>query len=70
MSLWKILCDISDGFIRFWLVGGDFNNILYIEERIGFRVNFNEISSFKNCFVYCVLKDLKYKGSKFTWNNN
>lgn len=70
MSLWKTLCDISDGSTRPWLVGGDFNNILHTEERIGSRVNSNETSPFKNCFVHCVLKDLKYKGSKFTWNSN
>lgn len=42
-----------------WLVGGDFNNILNIEERVGVFVIVNEISDFKNCLCFCYLFDIK-----------
>lgn len=64
----NFLC-INDILIIFWLVAGDFNNVLSIEERVGFIVIVNEISEFNNCFGYCKFFDLRYKGSFFIWNN-
>lgn len=32
-----------------WLVGGDFNNILNIEERVGAPVTVKEIGDFRDC---------------------
>lgn len=63
------MCDISDQTRGPWLVGGDFNNVLAYEERIGKLVTLLEITEFKNCVGHCGLEDLKYKGSLFTWNN-
>lgn len=37
----------------YWLIGGDFNNILNFDERVGVSVNVNEIRDFKECVGYC-----------------
>lgn len=43
-------------------MGGDFNNILNYEERIGAPVNANELSEFRNCVGHCNLGDMKHRG--------
>lgn len=52
MDLWKSLCDISHSIQCPWMVGGDFNNVLFPEERVGSQVSANEICDFKNCVRY------------------
>ncbi|KAM6563483.1 hypothetical protein CsatB_023481 [Cannabis sativa] len=52
-----------------WMVMGDFNDILLKEERIGKKVKFNAATDFIDCVGTCQLKDIKYSGSYYTWNN-
>lgn len=62
VSLWTTLNDISDKIQFPWMVGGDFNNVLHFDERVGSPVTALETRDFKNCIGHCGLLDLKYKG--------
>ncbi|XP_074299134.1 uncharacterized protein LOC141630168 [Silene latifolia] len=48
---------------------GDFNSILYMNERIGSIVTDAEVKDFQNCVDVCGLYDLVSNGAYFTWNN-
>ncbi|KAL9225926.1 hypothetical protein vseg_001800 [Gypsophila vaccaria] len=52
-----------------WLVVGDFNNILYPNERLGAPVHLFELTAFQQCVLDCNLKDMKAVGRLFTWTN-
>lgn len=66
---WDILCDISSWGNCFWIVGGDFNNVVNVEERVGVSVREAKIRDIRNCFGQCELIDMKYRGCFFIWNN-
>lgn len=54
-----------------WIVAGDFNNVLRVEEREGGNVpSVQEMQPFANCFTDCGLTDMRSRGRKFTWTNN
>lgn len=53
-----------------WLVGGDFNIILYEEEKYsGLQVYIREVEDFVGCINMCKLSDLEFNGSLYTWWN-
>ncbi|KAM6563648.1 hypothetical protein CsatB_023646 [Cannabis sativa] len=52
-----------------WMVLGDFNEILFKEERVGKRVKFLAANEFMDCVEACQIEDIKYSGSYYTWNN-
>ncbi|XP_030508996.2 uncharacterized protein LOC115723653 [Cannabis sativa] len=52
-----------------WIVLGEFDDILYKEERIGERVRHGNSNAFADCVSKCHLEDIKYSGSYFTWSN-
>ncbi|KAM6569088.1 hypothetical protein CsatB_017073 [Cannabis sativa] len=52
-----------------WMVMGDFNEILFKEERMGEMVKYNAANDFIDCVGICQLKDIKFGGSYYTWNN-
>ncbi|XP_074291134.1 uncharacterized protein LOC141617901 [Silene latifolia] len=53
-----------------WMVGGDFNNLLFPNERLGgAEVTLADIKPFQDCLHCCELVDIKAIGSFFTWNN-
>lgn len=47
---------------EFWVVVGDFNNVLGFGDRIGIRVLFYEYEYFKECRILMVLLILSLKG--------
>ena len=52
-----------------WLIGGDFNSILYASEKHGGVVrHFGVYSMFRQWFDGHKMFDLKFKGPKFTWS--
>lgn len=66
-QLWDNLYSISDGFNIPWLVGRDFNVILYGAEKIGgMPVVSNDVEDFQNCIDSCELAQVQYKESPFT----
>ncbi|XP_074277385.1 uncharacterized protein LOC141601023 [Silene latifolia] len=52
-----------------WVVMGDFNNVLAMNERIGYVVTNAEMSDFQACVDNCGLGDILAHGAFFTWNN-
>ena len=64
---WQLLKGLyrEDGMC--WTVGGDFNEILHVEEKVGgiHRAQ-SQIEAFKEAVNYCGLNDLQYLGYTFT----
>ncbi|XP_074315359.1 uncharacterized protein LOC141651553 [Silene latifolia] len=52
-----------------WVVLGDFNNVLYANERLGKTVKDDEMMPFQSTLNCCDLQDMKSTGAFFTWNN-
>lgn len=61
---------IANTFKGPWIIDGDFNDILYSNEKFGScALNNNREDLILNCFNYYNLIDLGFKGSKYTWTN-
>ncbi|XP_074298118.1 uncharacterized protein LOC141628935 [Silene latifolia] len=68
-ELWEKLKEYNNNCSEAWAIGGDFNNVLKFQERIGSDVTAAEILPFQNCVSWCQLQDIPAIGSYFTWNN-
>lgn len=69
-ALWDRLREFGYDGAKPWLVCGDFNNLLQLEDRIGgVQPKAYEIDDFLNCCVDLGLVDIKYLGARYTWNN-
>ncbi|XP_070033084.1 uncharacterized protein [Nicotiana tomentosiformis] len=69
-SLWSYLANISRGCHLPWLVVGDFNSVLRIDDRIGGNpITVGEIMDFHECVEECELIELPQQGSRYTWND-
>ncbi|XP_075095163.1 uncharacterized protein LOC142173465 [Nicotiana tabacum] len=70
LDLWDHLYYLASDMELPWLVGGDFNVILYEYEKIGgLLVHPPEYENFAFCVNSCGLFEQGYKGSPFTWWN-
>ncbi|XP_048493226.1 uncharacterized protein LOC125493756 [Beta vulgaris subsp. vulgaris] len=69
LLLWLDLQRISKGVTGAWLVGGDFNNVLHLNERIGSPVTLDEVMDFRQCLRNCELQEQVTVGPFFTWSN-
>ncbi|KAK9704967.1 hypothetical protein RND81_07G023700 [Saponaria officinalis] len=67
--LWQSLRRYSVNCLEPWVVWGDFNNVLFPNERMGSVVSWAEIRDFQECLNTSNLHDAKVVGSFFTWNN-
>lgn len=67
--LWRNIKEIGQKMVKLWLVVGDFNDILAMEERIGRRKHRRLSTSFLKCVNSCGLEDMKSSGCYYTWNN-
>ena len=52
-----------------WIILGDFNAILSIDDRLGQPVRAREIEDMKTCMAHCHMMEVKVCGQFFTWNN-
>ncbi|OIT18997.1 hypothetical protein A4A49_64742, partial [Nicotiana attenuata] len=53
-----------------WLVLGDFNSILHMEDRIGGnKVTINEVKEFQECIDKVGLTEFPNNGCRHTWND-
>lgn len=53
-----------------WLLGSDFNEILYdSDKRGGAACEAKYMSDFRDCLDFNGLRELDSKGSKYTWSN-
>ncbi|XP_074265865.1 uncharacterized protein LOC141588318 [Silene latifolia] len=70
VSLWSKLNQLSVGITTAWMVCGDFNNLLNINERIGGApVSWNDVMPMRHMIGTYNLAEVKSIGAYFTWNN-
>lgn len=74
-ELWEDLCHHNDSVLfrnKPWIIMGDFNEILEVEESSGFsdlvRLP-SGMRDFQRMVLHCNLSDLGYQGPLFTWCN-
>lgn len=65
--LWRDLKGVNTS--EAWVIMGDFNSVLNLDERMGFLVRLYEVQPFRECVTYCGLVDIKSSGRMFTWTN-
>ncbi|KAJ6776827.1 REVERSE TRANSCRIPTASE ZINC-BINDING DOMAIN-CONTAINING PROTEIN-RELATED-RELATED [Salix koriyanagi] len=64
------LCEVASLLDGPWLVGGDFNAVLNVNEsKGGGNPNQGSMEEFGSCFLDCGLLDAGYEGNDFTWTN-
>ena len=67
-SLLRRLHGLSD---KPWLVLGDFNEIVALEENVGCEDrSLRKMAGFREVLMDCTLTDLGFLGPEFTWSNN
>jgi hypothetical protein len=64
---WLFSLDISDDSL--WLILGDFNLYLFVENRNSDGANMTDIATFNEIISYLGLIELPIKGRSFTWSN-
>ncbi|XP_074304878.1 uncharacterized protein LOC141639720 [Silene latifolia] len=69
LSLWNSLSIMNTLVNGPWVVIGDFNNVLALNERLGSEVTNYEIRDFQKCVAECGLVDVPAQAAYFTWNN-
>ncbi|XP_048494708.1 uncharacterized protein LOC125494884 [Beta vulgaris subsp. vulgaris] len=52
-----------------WIIGGDMNCVMNVEERIGAPMRRHELEDINQCMHECNMVDVKATGNLFTWNN-
>ncbi|XP_048501331.1 uncharacterized protein LOC125497709 [Beta vulgaris subsp. vulgaris] len=67
VMLWQALSKVKTNLP--WVVMGDFNVVLNLDERVGSPVRLHEVADFRDCVDHCELADLKQCGRFFTWTN-
>ncbi|XP_074298355.1 uncharacterized protein LOC141629215 [Silene latifolia] len=68
-TLWQSIKSMKNVVRGPWVVMGDFNNVLAMNERIGSEVTDAEVRDFHECVDYCGLCDIPAQGAFFTWIN-
>ncbi|CAH9069343.1 unnamed protein product [Cuscuta epithymum] len=67
-ELWAHLTQFASTIQTPWLVGGDFNTIMYNAEHKGDSIpNLTSMLEFKECVSQCNLIDIPYSGCQYTW---
>ena len=69
LQLFSQLDMLSKDIDKAWVVLGDFNCLANLDERIEQTVRLQEVLPLRSCMQTCGLKDMKYSGRFFTWNN-
>ena len=70
-TLWNDLYNHSRSIREPWLVMGDFNCVLKIEERVSnCEPNWNDVKDFNECLNEAGLTDTASTGCTYTWTNN
>lgn len=70
-GLWDTLAEIAQTITRPWLISGDFNSMLYTQDRnFGNQITQAEIKDFTECILSLNLTELSWSGNYYTWINN
>ncbi|XP_021840005.2 uncharacterized protein [Spinacia oleracea] len=68
-ALWKDLSHLATSISMAWVIMGDFNAIMAIEDRVGSLVKWGEIQPMRSCMSSCNLAEVKTMERHFTWTN-
>ncbi|XP_060200824.1 uncharacterized protein LOC132629104 [Lycium barbarum] len=69
-TLWESLVEHSENCTLPWMILGDFNSVLYMDDRIGGNpITWAEVADFQQCMEECGLVELPQQGNKYTWND-
>lgn len=68
-ELWATLTTFATRCNTTWLIMGDFNAIMNMDDRIGSPVKLHDIMPMRQCMVAYHLTEVKTVGRHFTWNN-
>ena len=69
--LWDNLASVASLHDLPWVIAGDFNKVLGVEEKFGGRaIDLHRALRFQECLNNCKMIDLGFFGPKFTWSNN
>ena len=67
---WELLRRLSALNNAPWMVFGDFNKAISLDEQCGKEDrSLNQMANFREALVECELQDLGFKGPEFTWSN-
>ncbi|KAF4372682.1 hypothetical protein F8388_000849, partial [Cannabis sativa] len=70
INSWQLLCRLKGLFDLPWICGGDFNEVLSINEKKGgVDRSLSAISDFQQALDKCDLVDMGFEGQCFTWLN-
>ncbi|XP_056685451.1 uncharacterized protein [Spinacia oleracea] len=69
VPLCNSLTQISDNCTQPWIIMGDFNALMDVEDRVGAPVRIREIQAMRACMAHCNLSTVKTVGRQFTWSN-
>jgi len=68
--LWAELSSIEQIVDKRWLIVGDFNAVLYPNDRVyGAPISLVETQDFSNCIHKLQLNEVPWKGDYYTWSN-
>ncbi|KAL2929780.1 Isopentenyl-diphosphate delta-isomerase [Bienertia sinuspersici] len=67
--LWKDLDSLNNKLTGPWMIMGDFNCILNVDEKIGTAVRAGEMEAAKCYMEACGMQDIPYSGHYYTWSN-
>ena len=69
-TLWRHLRHVNPSSLP-WLVGGDFNVVTSLDERLGgLPVQVSAMQDFNDCIDDCSLRPFTTTGSRFTWKKD
>lgn len=68
--LWRQLQVMADVCNEAWIIMGDFNAIMELEDRISTVVRIGEVLRMRNCMNYCCLTEVKTVGRHFMYYDN
>ena len=69
-SSWDLLKTLHSQAVLPWVVFGDFNEILHVDEKLGWKErDSNQMEAFRELLNVCGLFDLGFIGQRYTWCN-
>lgn len=68
-KLWEDLISFKNYYKGAWVLLGDLNCVLNVEEIIGQSVRQGEMLPGRRCLESCGLSDIKFSGHYYTWSN-
>nr|XP_016457612.1 PREDICTED: uncharacterized protein LOC107781428 [Nicotiana tabacum] len=69
-QLWSGLKDIATGNTKSWLLCGDFNAVLYTNDRLmGNPITYTKVQDFADCVANLTLNELAWIGDYYIWSN-